>query len=99
MCIFFLSSNVLHCTGRRVIARPHTEPHSENYRPADYYFARKVTEPCGVARDVWESVSNKEVINMVHIVREEAHAAKMEMVSFQFKVGSFLNVFVCESKF
>ena len=79
ICIFFL-----HCTGRRV-ARPHPQA---TERPAVFYFALKVTQPCGVLRELMESVTREEVINMVQIVGEEVDEAKHDMVSYLFKLQS-----------
>ena len=52
MFFIFLSSNVLKCNARRGVVRPHKESNQETEgeasgRPADYYFAEKVTDPCG----------------------------------------------------
>ena len=82
LSIFLLSAHVRHCTGRRGVARPHTQATD---RPADFYFASKVTQPCGVGRDIMESVSREEVINMVHLVVEEVNESKHDMVSYLFK--------------
>ena len=78
LCIFLLSEHVPHCTGRRGITRPHIGTAD---RPADFYFARTVIQPCGVGRDLVEIVTREEVINMVHIVRERVNYSKLEMVS------------------
>ena len=80
--IFFLSAHIRHCNGGRGISRPHTQATD---RPADFYFARKVTEPCGVGRDLLESVTREEVINMVHLVWEEVNESKRGGVSYLFK--------------
>ena len=50
-------------------------------RAAQYYFARKVTEPCGAPREVLESVTRQEVINMIMIVRGQVEEAKYLTVS------------------
>ena len=69
-----------------MIARPHTESYQtedeSSGRPADYYFAEKVTDPCGASREVLESVAKEEVIIMVEIVREIVEQARRELVSF-----------------
>ena len=81
LSIFLLSAHVQHCTGGRGVARPLTQASD---RPADFYFARKVIEPCGVGRDIMESVTSEEVINMVHLVREEVNQSKRVVVSYLF---------------
>ena len=58
LSIFFLSAHVGHCTGRRGVAWPHTQATD---RPADFYFTRKVIEPCGVGRDFMESVTRADM--------------------------------------
>ena len=83
ICILFLCTHVLHCTARRGVGRPHTQATD---RPADVFFAMKVTQPCGVGRGLLESVSREEVINMVQIVREEVNEATHDMVSYLFKI-------------
>ena len=82
LSIFFLSAHVPHCTGGRGISRPHTQATD---RPADFYFARKIIQPCGVGRDLVESVTREEVINMVHLVWEEVNESKRDLVSYLFK--------------
>ena len=71
LSIFFLSAHLWNCTWQRGISRPHTQATD---RPADFYFARKIIQPCGVGRDLLESVTREEVINMVHLVWEELQA-------------------------
>ena len=82
LSIFFFSAHVPHCTGGRGIPRPHTQATD---RPADFYFARKIIQPCGVGRDLLESVTREEVINMVHLVWEEVNESKRGVVSYLFK--------------
>ena len=66
----------------RGISRPHTQATD---RPADFYFVRKIIQPCGVGRDLLESVTREEVINMVHLVWEEVNESKRGVVSYLFK--------------
>ena len=73
-------------SARRGITRPQSEQnhqrvHEASSRPADFYFAIKVTDPCGAAREVCETVTREEVINVVEIVRGEIIEAKEELVS------------------
>jgi hypothetical protein len=75
-------------TARRGVNRPHSEQHhqreDEAYsKPADFFFVMKVTDPCGAAREVCESVTREEVMNMVEIVRGEIIEAKQELVSLK----------------
>ena len=70
--IFLLLINVQICIGRRQIASP--------YVPSDYHFARKIIQPCGVARSLLESVTKEEVINMVEIVYEEINETKINIL-------------------
>ena len=74
-------------TARRGVTRPHSEQNNQRVdevssRPADFYFANKVTDPCGAAREVCETVTREEIMNMVEIVRGEMIEAKNELVSF-----------------
>ena len=43
----------------------------------------KVTDPCGAAREAFESVTREEVINMVGIVRGEIIKTKEDLVSLE----------------
>ena len=83
ICILFLCTHVRHCTARRGVGRPHTQTTD---RPADFFFAMKVTQPCGVGRGLLESVSREEVINMVKIAGEEVNEAKHDMVGYLLKI-------------
>ena len=73
-------------TARRGVTRPHSE---QNYqredeassKPGDFFFAMKVTDPCGAAREACEAVTREEVMNMVEIVRGDIIEAKNELVS------------------
>jgi hypothetical protein len=72
-------------SARRGVTRPHSEQHLQRVdetscRPADFYFAMKVTDPCGAATDACEAVTREEVMNMVEIVRGEIIEAKEELV-------------------
>ena len=73
-------------SARRVVTRPHSEQNHQredeaSSKPADFYFAMKVADPCGVAREACESVTREEVINMVGIVRGEIIETKDDLVS------------------
>ena len=63
----------------------------ESSRPTDYYFAGKVTEPCGADREVLEEVTREEVVNMIMMVKGQVEEAKY------FIVGIYLNtdILVC----
>jgi hypothetical protein len=50
-------------------------------KAAQYSFARKVTEPCGAPREVLESVTREEVINMIMIVKGQVEEARYLTVS------------------
>ena len=80
--IFLLLINVQICIGRSQVARP--------YVPSDYHFARKIIQPCGVARSLLESVTREEVINMVEIVYEDINETKLNMVSFISNIKFYL---------
>jgi hypothetical protein len=79
----FLSCHVVHTQGREDQA-------------AQYYFAWKVTEPCGAPREVLESVTREEVINMIMIVKGQVEEAKYLTVSIDCFFLSSLVLFFPE---
>jgi hypothetical protein len=81
-----LISSVPIITARRGVTRPNSEQHHQRVdatssKPADFYFAMKVTDPCGAAREICETVTSEEVMNMVEIVRNEINEVNEELVS------------------
>ena len=73
-------------SARRGVSRPNSEENHQRVdeassRPVDFYFAMKVTDPCGAAREACEAVTREEVMNMVEIVKGEIVEAKKELVS------------------
>jgi hypothetical protein len=80
----FLSFHAVPTKARDVVVRQNR--HDRDDSPAQYYFARKVTDPCGAPREVLESVTRKEVINMVTIVKEQVDEAIILNVSIDFKM-------------
>ena len=69
---------------RRGVSRYHT---GEERRVVggDYYFARKVRDPCGGERESCESVTKEEVINMVDTVAGRIEEIKTEMVRISIR--------------
>ena len=54
---------------------PSSQPEASTM-PADFFFAIKLTDPCEAAREVCETVTREEVMNMVEIVKGEINEAK-----------------------
>ena len=81
-----LNPSVPLISARRGVSRPNSEENHQRVdeafdRPVDFYFAMKVTDPCGAAREACETVTREEVMNMVEIVKGEIVEAKEELVS------------------